>query len=208
MVNNYISFFNKPCASDPLSLKQASVHLLSEKRFKHVEGVHKKALELAILFNLSPEDTYRLEQAVWFHDFVKGLSSAEQLNLANLLDIPMPKDPFKTFSALYHCVIDAWIIPNIFKINDSSLENAVRYHTTGHCSLDLVGKLLFLSDYCEEGRGFDNSHILELLPKQLDEALLLVTSEKLTHVLKKGLYLHPEGIQYYHFLRTKTGAPQ
>ena len=208
MIAKYLSFFANPCPTDPLSLKQACTQLLSEKRFEHVCGVHQKALEFASLFSLSPEDTTRLEQAVWFHDFVKGLSSAEQLNLADAMKIPMPNDIIKRAPSLYHCVIDAWIIPNIFKIHDVSLENAVLHHTTGHSSLDLVGKLLFLADYCENGRGFDSSHITELLPKRLDEALLTVVSEKLIHVLKKGQYLAPEGINYYHFLCTKVGAPR
>ena len=206
MINKYLSFFANPCHADIVSLKQASMHLLSEKRFKHVEGVHRKAIELSLFFDLSSKDTTRLEQAVWFHDFVKGLSSAEQLKLAHVLNIPMPNDTVKTAPSLYHAIIDAWIIPNIFKIHDLSLENAVLHHTTGHPSLDLIGQLLFLADYCEDGRGFDCSHIIELLPKRLDEALLTVVSEKLIHVLKKGQYLAPEGIHYYHFMCAKVGA--
>ena len=208
MIAKYLSFFANPCPADPVSLKQASTQLLSDKRFKHVCGVHQKALKFAQLFSLSLEDTARLEQAVWFHDFVKGLSSAEQLNLANNMKIPMPNDIVKTAPSLYHCVIDAWIIPNIFKIHDVSLENAVLHHTTGHSSLDLVGQLLFLADYCDDSRGFDCSHIEESLPKHLDEALLTVVSEKLIYVLKKGQYLAPEGINYYHFLCAKVGAPR
>ncbi|MGL5722161.1 MAG: bis(5'-nucleosyl)-tetraphosphatase (symmetrical) YqeK [Brevinema sp.] len=208
MINKYISFFADPCPADPVSLKQASIYLLSPQRFAHVEGVHKKALKFAEMFGLSPEETLRLETAVWFHDFVKGLSSAEQLNLATELHIPMPKDAAQAAAITYHCVIDAWIIPNIFKVSDHSLENAVRHHTTGHHSLDLVGQLLFLADYCEDGREYDSSHVEELLPKRLNDALLTVVSEKLIQVLKKGSYLHPEGIHYYHFLRAKVGVPR
>lgn len=204
MLNDYLLFFEKPCPGDVPHLMEAGRRLLGEKRLRHVRGVYEAALGFAKLFKLSADDTRRLELAVWFHDFMKGLDIEGQMALARRLNIDLPEEAQRAPSVI-HAVIGAWLIPNVFGLDEPSVCEAVFHHTTGHPKLGMVGKLLFLADYCEGGRGFDSSHITALLPEDLNGALLITIREKIIQVLNKSGYLHSASLSFYHSL---LSAPQ
>lgn len=199
MLDKYFLFFENPCPGDVPHLMEASQSLLGEKRLRHVRGVYKAALGFAELFKLSAADTRRLELAVWFHDFTKGLDIGGQIALAQRFNIALPEEALKA-PPVIHGVVGAWLIPNVFKMDEPSVCAAVFHHTTGHPELDMVGKLLFLADYCEGGRGFDSSHITGLLPDDLNGALFITIREKIIHVLNKSRYLHSTSLAFYHGL--------
>jgi HD superfamily phosphohydrolase YqeK len=75
-------------------------------------------------------------------------------------------------------------------LSDRGVLDAVRYHTVGFAGWDDVGRMLYLADYLEPGRGHD-SDLAELrrkMPHSRDEVLREVARRRLAHLLAR---LHP-----------------
>lgn len=202
MIQKYKENLNKHLSLDFDFLTYMLQELLPEKRFNHVQGVRSVALNLAGIFNLIPQEAYQLELAVLFHDFARGMSQEELYSFALENNIILPQESHLA-PAVYHAIIAAWIMEYCFHVKDRSVINAVYYHTTGSIHMDLTGQLLYLADYLDDSRGLDTAHIFQLLPQELNKALLTVVQEKIILVLKKKHYIHSDSINYYHFLLKK-----
>ena len=87
------------------------------------------------------------------------------------------------FPALYHAHYGAYLAETRFKIKDKEIINAIRFHPTGAENATTIGKLLFISDYCEPSRHFENLKPVRLLAKEnLNKAYIEVLNRKIAHI--------------------------
>lgn len=131
---------------------------ISPRRFRHTLAVEEMVARLCALF--CPEHTDLLRAAALLHDLTKEKNEEEQLSLCVELGLDIsPQD--RASPKLYHARTAAALIPSCFaEFNDPMIVSAVRWHTTGHAGMTLTEKLLYLADYIDESRSFENCVLL------------------------------------------------
>lgn len=126
---------------------------LSEKRYLHTLGVERMAKKLGELF--FSEDTVReLRAAALLHDIAKELPEDEQKALIRAAGFPVTEEDLSS-SPLYHAFAAPEVIRRDFpEYATEKILRAVFFHTTGDPSMDTFEKIVFLSDFIEEGRMY------------------------------------------------------
>ena len=129
---------------------------ISGSRYEHTLGVERECRKLAAIFNLSEADTDKLRIAALLHDITKEVDLAGQIELCERYNIEY--DPLMLNTPqLFHALTGAETAWNDFNtITDDIIYNAIKCHTTGRENMNIIDKLLLLSDFIEETRKFKN----------------------------------------------------
>jgi HD superfamily phosphohydrolase YqeK len=88
---------------------------------------------------------------------------------------------------------------------DRGVLDAIRHHTTGSAEWDDVGRMLYLADYLEPGRGSaasgsDRPQLAERVPKERDAVLREVARRRLEWVLRSGWPLSQQTVDFWNQL--------
>jgi HD superfamily phosphohydrolase YqeK len=86
---------------------------------------------------------------------------------------------------------------------DQGVLDAVRYHSVGYAGWEHVGRMLYLADYLEPGREFDQERRRRLaarVPRESAAVLREVAAERLGWVLQSGRRLIPESVDFWNAL--------
>lgn len=86
---------------------------------------------------------------------------------------------------------------------DRGVLDAVRYHTVGFAGWDDVGRMLYLADFLEPGREFDQDGRRALaarVPAERDAVLREVARRRIGWVVKSGWPLVPETVAFWNAL--------
>ena len=179
---------------------------MSPKRLRHTLAVEVMIERLSNLF--CPELTNALRAAALLHDVTKELDTNAQISLCKELGLSVTHAD-RVASKTLHARTAAAVIPTRYSaFDDPVIVSAVRWHTTGHSGMTLPEKLLYLADYIDDSRSFENCVILRRYfwggePARLDEtarlALLrdtLILSYDMTvrDLLADGKTVSPETI--------------
>lgn len=161
---------------------------LSQKRYRHSAGVADAAKKLAVLYGADPSDAYL---AGWVHDCAKELSLPDMQKV--VLDAKLSLDSYMMSSrALLHGPAGSILAETRYAISDSHIRSAIYYHTTGHPSMELLEKIIFLADYIEPSRDFPGVDTLRTLAvKDLDAAVLAAYDSTIRHLLDQGVFIYP-----------------
>ena len=135
-------------------LRLAVMERMSAKRFSHTLGVEKKAEELCALF--APEKTGMMRAAALLHDITKELKTEEQLLLCKKYGI-IPDADTLAAPKLLHSITAAAVIPDKFpQFAVPELIHAVFVHTAGAENMNICDRILYLADYIEDTRTFED----------------------------------------------------
>ena len=131
---------------------------MSPKRFAHTVAVEDMVARLCALY--CPEYTLPLRAAALLHDLTKELTPEAQEALC--VDYDVPTDDLQRLSPkTYHAkTAAARIVRDFPQFADPIIVDAVRWHTTGHASMTLTEKLLYLADYIDDSRTFPSCVLL------------------------------------------------
>ena len=82
---------------------------------------------------------------------------------------------------------------------------AIRHHTTGSAEWDEVGRMLYLADFLEPGRGSaasgsDRPQLAERVPKERDAVLREVARRRLEWVVRSGWPLSQQTVEFWNQL--------
>ncbi|MBQ9802515.1 MAG: HD domain-containing protein [Clostridia bacterium] len=127
---------------------------MSPYRYRHTLGVERAITALAALY--CPEHELLLRAAALLHDLTKEWPherAREAMAAANVQLRPDEQASPKIFHGVTAPLVIAADYP---AFADPLLLSAVRWHTTGHADMTLTEALLYLADYIEEGRSFDD----------------------------------------------------
>lgn len=131
---------------------------LSPYRMAHTLGVEEMVTRLAELY--CPENGALLRAAALLHDVTKELDNAAQTAIFDAYGVKLRPDEAAS-PKVWHGMTAALIIPERYPdLADPELISAVRWHTTGRADMTLCEALLYLADYIEEGRRFDDCVML------------------------------------------------
>ena len=127
---------------------------MSEKRRAHTLAVEKMAVRIGEIY--APDKLGVLSAAALLHDITKEYSTERQIEICRAhgyeprdIDIFAPKT--------FHARTAAMLIPELYpELADSEVVSAVRWHTTGRAGMTLIEKLIFLADYIDDSRSFED----------------------------------------------------
>ena len=127
---------------------------LSDYRFRHIAEVERMIVRLGRLY--LPDRLPMLRAAALLHDLTKELPTPEQEYLLQSGGILL-SDADRLSPKLYHAWTAALRIPESYPyLASEELITAVRYHTTGRAGMTLPEMLLYLADFIDESRSFDD----------------------------------------------------
>ena len=126
-----------------------------------------------------------------------GKSESKNILLNRVLEFGIVMDEIEQVETqLLHGPVSAELARREFGIDDEEVLSAIRYHTTGRVWMSLLEKIVYLADYIEPGRCFTGvDELRELACQDLDTALIRAMDLTLTHVMRRGLLIHPRTVK-------------
>lgn len=126
---------------------------LPEKRRKHTANVILKAVAYAKRLHI---DKNKVTLTALLHDVAKYMKPEDFVDFQCDTDVP---------KQVVHQFLGAYVCKNCLGINDADVLNAVNFHTTGRPNMSTLEKVIFLADFLEEDRNFEN---VEKLRREVD----------------------------------------
>lgn len=139
-------------------LRRELMQGMSFKRFRHTVAVEDMVTRLCVLF--CPENTLQMRAAALLHDMTKELSAEEQVSLCRTYGLTVTDQDLLSPKTFHARTAAARIEREMPQFADPTVVDAVRWHTTGRAEMTLTEKLLYLADYIDESRTFENCVIL------------------------------------------------
>lgn len=131
-------------------LKEAVRGVLSEKRFRHTEGVCEEITRMGTVY--LPDRVSELRAAALLHDVAKELPIEEQIAICRRHADPELGSAVKS-PAILHGHTASYLIPESYqKYALPEIISAIYKHTTGSEEMSVFEKLLFLADFIEPNR--------------------------------------------------------
>ncbi len=172
-------------------IKEYIQNILSEKRFYHSECVANRCIELAKIYEVDEEKAKLVGIA---HDVAKEMPAEEQIKYAKENGIKLDEIELKN-TKLLHAIIGAKICEKEFGFTKDMVE-AVRNHTTGTPYMDMLSKVLFISDATGIDRTYDEAkHLYEIATKDIDQAIFECLSSTIKEIVERGLPLHIDTVR-------------
>ncbi len=192
---------------------------ISGKRLAHTYAVERECADLAAIFSAHPrlfseEDAFRLRIAALLHDITKEKTREEQLALCEAYRIPL-SDYERISPKVLHAKTAPFAAAAYFNeryaqnVVDDGIRDAIYTHTTGAARMSLIGKLLYLADYIEPTRTFEDcitlrNRFYDALPSvredaaallaHLDNVLLLSFDMTIEDLVKNGACIDPNTV--------------
>jgi len=173
---------------------------LERKRYKHVLSVRDTAVNLASIYQA---DVQKTNLAALLHDCAKWMNS-RQLYEA-LADYEIQLDEFEQLNtSLLHAIVGAELAVDLFSVKDEEILNAIRNHTRGNGSMRLLDKILYVADFAEPRRTYEEADTVRKLASQdLDQAVFEVARHKISNLAEKGVVIHPDTVVAYNSARRR-----
>ena len=167
---------------------------LSEKRFKHSEGVVKRALEYAEVYKVDKEIA---KLSAIAHDIAKELTEEEIEEYLRKYNIELDVIE-KVNKSLIHAKIGAYICKYEFGFSEDMV-NAIKYHTTGREDMSILEKIIYLADATEENRSYDYTEYVDVIKTNIDEGMVKVSKWVIDSLLERNNLIHLDSIKCYNF---------
>ena len=152
---------------------------MTEKRYLHTLGVEKMASAISDLY--CPERKNILRAAALLHDITKAYDTEKHVAILEKYNVKFDPEEVLAPKTLHEKTAAVMISQLYPEFTDKIIINAVRYHTTGRAFMSLEEKIVYLSDYIDETRKFDDCVLLRgLFWDACPEKMSL--SERLTHL--------------------------
>ena len=169
-------------------LREQAYAMLKPKRVRHVQGTEEEAVRLALRWGA---DVELAREAAILHDITKKLDHEAQLRI--VAEYGMLTDTQTQESAkLLHAKTGAILARAKFSVSDG-VYDAIAYHTTGRASMAILEKIIYVADFIEPGREFDEVEMLRKLAyTDLDQAVLFGLRLTKAEVEARGDTPHPD----------------
>lgn len=167
---------------------------LSERRFKHTEGVIKRAIEYAEVYDIDKEI---VKLSALAHDIAKELSKEEKEKYIHDYNIVLDEIEKKN-SNLIHSKIGAYICKNKYNFTDDMV-NSVKYHTTGRENMSMLEKIIYLADATEENRKYCSKYYVDIIKENIDKGIVEIQKWTMNKLLDENILIHPDSIKCYNY---------
>ena len=167
---------------------------LTEKRFIHSLNVAESSAMLAKLYGYDESVAYT---AGLIHDCCKDTPPSEQLKYMLEKKVDLTEIEICT-PKLYHAICGSVYARCEFKIDNTDILDAIRYHTTGRKGMSFLEKIVFIADFISAERDYNGVDIMrEKAQRSLDEAIVEGLAFTVTELISNGRLVHPDTIDAY-----------
>ena len=144
-----------------------SVFAEDEERLNHIFGVRGTAVILAHQHGVSMENA---EIAAFLHDLTKNYSDEDN---EAMIEEHYDKSVLEDYNkAIWHSFSAAALAKTHYNVKNDDIIKAVESHTLGRPDMGLLEKILFVADYIEPNRPYENSReVFKIAFKDLDSAV-------------------------------------
>ena len=161
------------------ALREELSQRMSEKRYRHTVAVEEMVARLAALY--APDRERTLRAAALLHDITKEYSPDRQLMIFAQEELSLTREDLyapKTFHARTAAALIGKLYPDLAT---EEVISCVRWHTTGRRGMTLSEKLVYLADYIDLSRTFENcvrlrNFFFDARPEEMTE------EERLAHL--------------------------
>ncbi len=127
---------------------------LKEKRYLHSLEVEEEAARIGAVY--LPDKIDKLRAAALLHDITKRDSFEKQLQYCEEFGIILKYEEMSSPRAL-HAITAASLAADAFSdVTDEEIRSGIRWHTTGHGDMSVFESIIYLADYIEPSRTFDD----------------------------------------------------
>ena len=161
---------------------------LTESRYNHSLSVAQTAEDMARRFGADEKKAYL---AGLVHDCAKSLNEQELKERVKLYNIQLDEE---TLNApwLLHSFVGAYDAREILGIEDSEIFDAIYYHTIGKENMPLLTAIIYIADATEPLRSYHGvEETRKALQKSLFEGIGTYALQSISHLKKRGGYIHP-----------------
>ena len=153
-------------------LRERVSSLMSEKRFRHTAEVEKMAAYIGGIY--APESVSCLRAAALLHDITKEYPTGKQLEICADEGIELETDAYFAPKTLHARTAAALIEREYPEFASEPVVGCVRWHTTGREGMTLEEKIIYLADYIDMSRTFEDcvrlrEYFLSAQPESLDQ---------------------------------------
>ncbi len=182
-------------------LREQSYVFLKPKRVAHVWGCEHEARRLAERWGADVE--FAAEAGI-LHDITKKFELSDQLLLSEKYGIINDNVELQNVKLL-HAKTGAAMAKDLFGVPEE-VENAIRWHTTGHENMTLLEQIIYMADYIEPTREFPGVEKLRALAyEDLRSAMILGLQMSLEEVRSWGSEPHPNTVKALSWFQTQQG---
>lgn len=173
---------------------------LNKKRYLHSVGVMDTAACLAMKYDY---DINKARYAGILHDCAKYLSGEKLLEKAEKYHISLSETE-KENPDLLHAKVGKFIAREEYGIEDEEILNAIFYHTTGRPNMNLLEKIIFISDYIEPYRTEEIPEIAKIRKtafENMDKCVALICSNSLGYLNQKKAKIDKLTVETYDYYK-------
>lgn len=177
---------------------------LKQKRFNHVISVAYTAANLAMRYDCNMDKAFR---AGLLHDCSKYLSDDEQIKYCKKNNIELSKVETSN-PALIHAKSGAHMANEVYKESDENILSSIKWHTTGKPNMSLLEKIIFVADFIEPNRNFDEE-LLYILRKEaysdINLCIYHIYEHTINHIKSSSKQLDPIATEAYEYYKNLMG---
>lgn len=135
-------------------LRERVKNEMGEKRYFHTLEVEKMAARLGEIY--AREQIPSLRAAALLHDITKERSADEHIAICEDAGLTVTATERKA-PKMFHAKTAALVIPSRYpEFATPEIISAVRYHTTGRADMSIAEKIIYLADYIDMSRQFED----------------------------------------------------
>ncbi|MFA6948547.1 MAG: bis(5'-nucleosyl)-tetraphosphatase (symmetrical) YqeK [Eubacteriales bacterium] len=193
-------------------LRSDITRYIGGKRYSHTLAVERECASLAAQFGLCEDEAYRLRISALLHDITKEKKLDGQLELCRALGIDYTQNDVSSPKVFHSKTAAALISRDFPELATDDVCNNIKYHTVGREDMTISEKLLYLADYIEETRDFDDCKKLrryfysqknragKTISRHLDETLVISFDMTLRILIDEGQCIAAETVASRNFL--------
>ena len=147
---------------------------------------------LAKIYN---EDVEEAKLAGLLHDIAKEMSEEEMLNYLEKNNIEVTEVE-RINTKILHGKIGADIAKKKYNVS-KKVADAIKYHTTTSVEMDMLAKIVFVSDKIELNRPstmYNVEYKRFVAEKDINKAMLLIINDNIIKLVSKGILINKESI--------------
>lgn len=140
------------------ALREKVKNEMGEKRYFHTLEVEKMAARLGEIY--APQQIQMLRAAALLHDITKERSADEHIAICEEAGLTVSETERKA-PKMFHAKTASLVIPQKYpEYATPEILTAVRYHTTGRDNMTIEEKIIYLADYIDMSRQFEDCVLL------------------------------------------------
>lgn len=186
-----------------IKLRKEMKEQLSASRYEHTVGVMYTAGAMAMRYGA---DIDRAMTAGVLHDNAKAIPHPKKIRLCEKYKIPMNEAELQN-PGLLHAKLGAALAAADYRIDDTGILNAIRFHTTGRPEMTLLEKILYISDFIEPGREeiprLDEIRRMAFI--DINRTLLMILENTLSYLKENGEIIDPLTQETYDYYKKQSG---